>query len=141
MFVYFAFVNSSFIQRRLSEQRPAECLLSAMRFLTCAAVLHRDLRLQGELQQPALALDLQLGAGDLLLVLGYGSPEHPEDLLGCRREPLGDEQPQHLDFRHNSGKVLMESEVRSPKRCGHLFTSYSSWFLYMSMRSDAFTGN
>ena len=73
--------------------------------LTWAVDLHGDLRLPGEVQQPALAVDLQLGAGDLLLVLGYSSPEHPEDLLGGLGEPLVDEQPQHLDFRHFNGSL------------------------------------
>lgn len=81
-----------------------------------------DPRLPREVQQPSLAGDLQLGAGDLLLVVGDGSSEHAEDLLRGGGEPLRDEQPQHLDLGHVRGGQTAENE----EKLARLFTRCTS---------------
>lgn len=66
--------------------------------LTCSSSLDADLRSPGQVEQPALAVDLLPGAGDLLLVQGDSFPKHPKDLLGRCGQSLVDQQPEHFDF-------------------------------------------
>lgn len=76
----------------------------------------------------ALAVQLQLGSGDLLLVLRYRPPEHAEDLLCSRGEPLVYQKSQHLYFRHFSGRLVgsVKDKTREiysvPTEFGGLFT-------------------